>query len=30
VPSSGGKVSVATGAHSIKITRPGYKSAELP
>ncbi len=30
VPSSGGKVSVATGAHSIKITRPGYKSAEQP
>ena len=30
VPSSGGKVSLATGAHSIKITRPGYKSAELP
>ena len=30
VPSSGGKVSLATGAHSIKITRPGYKSAEQP
>jgi PDZ domain-containing protein/PEGA domain-containing protein len=30
VPSSGGKVSLATGAHSIKILRPGYKSAEQP
>jgi hypothetical protein len=30
VPSSGGKVSLATGAHSIKIMRPGYKSAEQP
>jgi hypothetical protein len=30
VRSSGGKVSLATGAHSLKITRPGYKSAEQP
>jgi hypothetical protein len=30
VPSSGGKVSLASGAHSIKITRPGYKPAEQP